>query len=323
MRLLFMGTPEFAAVSLQHLIQAGHQIVGIVTQPDRPKGRGLELQPSAVKKVALTHHLPLWQPEQVSSESFMTIFRQLAPDVVVVVAFGQKIPSPILFEPKFGCINVHGSLLPLYRGAAPIQWSLLNGDPETGVTTMYMDEGWDTGDIIFRESLSIDPDENFGSLYPRMAQLGGVLLVKTLQAIACGEAPRLSQDHALASKAPKIKQEQQLIQWNRPAAAIHNQVRALAPFPGAETFFNWERLKIMETKLARARADNNGAPESLKPGTIIKIVKQEGIWVATADQPCILTQVQPSGKKPMAATDYANGRRLAPGMLFGAADPEK
>ena len=315
MRLLFMGTPQFAAVSLQCLIAAGHEIVGVVTQPDRPKGRGMELQPSEVKQVAVAHQLPLWQPEQVSSASFVDVFRQLGPELVVVVAFGQKIPPPILFEPKYGCINVHGSLLPRYRGAAPIQWSLLNGDPATGVTTMYMDEGWDTGDIILQESLSIGPDENFGSLYPRLARLGGELLVRTLAALANGETPRQAQDQALASKAPKIKPEQHLIRWNQPAAAIHNLVRALAPLPGAETFLHRERLKIMESKVT-ANVSATNSPQ--QPGAIIKIVKQEGIWVATADQPIILTQVQPSGKKMMTAPEYANGRRLTPGMLFGA-----
>lgn len=172
LRILFMGTPQFAAVSLNALLGSGHEIIGVVTQPDRPKGRGMEVQASEVKMVALAAGLPLWQPEKLDTPEFIQLFRQLQPQAVVVVAFGQKIPGPVLFEPEYGCINVHGSLLPQYRGAAPIQWSVLNGDAMAGVTTMYMDEGWDTGDLIYQAETPVDPDENFASLYIRLAALG-------------------------------------------------------------------------------------------------------------------------------------------------------
>lgn len=312
MRLLFMGTPEFASISLRYLIETDMEIIGVVTQPDRPKGRGMELQPSEVKSLALEHHLPVWQPEKVTAADFLELYHQLAPDLVVVVAFGQKIPAALLFGPKFGCINVHGSLLPKYRGAAPIQWSILNGDQETGITTMYMDEGWDTGDIIYQEKLAIDPEENFAGLYLRMAELGGQLLVKTIRNIEKGTAPRIPQNHQLANAAPKIKPEQQQINWCQPAIKIHNLVRALAPAPGAETYLNNERYKILETQIMDSQTLN----ESGEPGTIIQIVKKQGILVATGERELLVTKMQPAGKKVMSAIDCANGRCLKCGMLF-------
>jgi methionyl-tRNA formyltransferase len=315
-RILFMGTPDFAAVSLQRLIAADFELSGVVTQPDRPKGRGLELKASEVKTVALEHDLPLWQPERVTEPDFMEIFNRINPDLVVVVAFGQKIPAEVLFGPKFGCINVHGSLLPRYRGAAPIQWSILNGDSQTGITTMYMDEGWDTGDIIYQQSIPIDPDENLAGLYARLAELGGELLVKTVADLKTGSAPRISQDHSLATKAPKLKPEQQIINWRNNALAIHNQVRVFAPAPGAETNFNQERLKIIETKLIKPPIS---APNG-EPGRIIWIAKNQGIFVSVGDGPILIHQIQPTGKRVMSAEEFSNGRRLKEGMFFGKQD---
>jgi methionyl-tRNA formyltransferase len=313
LRILFMGTPQFAGVSLEHLMDGGENLLGVVTQPDRPRGRGMDLLPSEVKRVALKHQLPVWQPERVAAPDFIDLFNSLAPDLVVVVAFGQKIPPEILFGPKHGCINVHGSLLPKYRGAAPIQWSILNGDLETGVTTMYMDEGWDTGDIIYQEPTAIGPDENFGSLYARLAEIGGKLLLKTVHDIAAGTAPRLQQDHSRATVAPKIKPAQQLIHWSDGAAAIHNLVRTLAPLPGAETNLNNERLKIIETQMTNGHF---ASEHPAAPGAVLQIVKKQGVMVACGDRPLIITKLQPAGKKVMSALDYANGRHLKCGMLF-------
>lgn len=312
LRILFMGTPEFAAECLRQLILSGTQLIGVVTQPDKPKGRGMELQPSEVKVLALDNKLPVWQPESVSSSGFLEIFRELEPDLVVVVAFGQKIPAEILFGPRYGCINVHGSLLPKYRGAAPIQWSIVNGDPETGITTMYMDEGWDTGDIIYQSVLTIEPNENLASLYGRMAKLGGELLVKTVADIVSGIAPRIPQDPALATTAPKLKPEMQQLHWSDPAVRIHNLVRVFAPAPGMETIFNQERLKIIETDI-----DNLPYQNSQTPGEIIALVKNRGIVVSTGDRPMIITKVQPVGKRVMSGSEYSNGRRLQTGMHFG------
>jgi methionyl-tRNA formyltransferase len=308
-----MGTPEFAGVSLDHLIKSGYPPIGVVTQPDRPKGRGMEMLPSEVKMIALQSQLPVWQPEKVNSTDFIDLFKSLAPELVVVVAFGQKIPPEILLGPKFGCINVHGSLLPKYRGAAPIQWSILNGDNETGVTTMYMDEGWDTGDIIYQESTRIDPNENFGCLYSRLADIGGKLLVKTVNDIAKGMAPRIKQDHNRATTAPKIKPEQQQIHWSNPAVAIHNLVRTLAPVPGSETYLNNERFKIIETRML---SDCTCYDNPVEPGSILQVVKKQGIIVACGDQPLLITKMQPAGKKVMSALECANGRCLKCGMLF-------
>lgn len=311
LRILFMGTPQFAAVSLEKLMTTDHEIIGVVTQPDKPRGRGMQMTPSEVKCVALRHQLPVWQPAKVAEAEFLKIFADLNPDLVVVVAFGQKIPAPILFNPKYGCINVHGSLLPQYRGAAPIQWSILNGDRETGVTTMYMDEGWDTGDIIYQEKTAIDPNENFGQLYLRLAEMGGDLLVKTVEDISCGKNPRIPQDHKKATMAPKLTPDLQQMDWTLSAETLHNRVRTFAPAPGVETFWNGERLKILETRLTA------GQP-SAAPGEIAAIMKNQGILVGTGDRPLLITQVQPQGKKAMSAMDYANGRRLQPGMFFGA-----
>ncbi len=313
LRILFMGTPEFAAVSLEHLLAAGHEVLSVVTQPDRRKGRGLELLPTAVKQVALTHQLPILQPDAVATAEFIELFRELKPELVVVVAFGQKIPPEILFEPSYGCINVHASLLPYYRGANPIQWSLLNGDQITGVTTMYMDEGWDTGDIIDQATLAIDPTENFSSLYQRLADLGGKLLVQTLNQLESGEKRRLPQDNSLATKAPKLKAGQEIIDWSKSSQKIYNLVRALALQPGSETSFQGERLKIITTKIPALVISENEAP----PGTILQIVKREGILVATGDNPLLITAVQPLGKRMMGAHEFANGKRLTSGMSFG------
>ncbi len=314
MRILFMGTPEFAAVSLGYLITNNFEISGVVTQPDRPKGRGMALQPSLVKQMALQNGIPVWQPQQVDSDEFFPVFDELHPDLVVVVAFGQKIPSLILEGPKYGCINVHGSLLPKYRGADPIRRALVNGDRITGITTMYMNEGWDTGDIIFQEELEIGADENFGCLYCRLADLGGKLLVRTVQSLLAGNAPRIPQDDRLATKALKVKPEQYRINWEEPAERIHNLVRALAPSPGAETYFNYERFKILETRINNSPEDN--IISSCGPGGIIRIVKNQGLLVATGDQPLLITKMQPVGKRVMSATECANGRCLKEGMYL-------
>ncbi len=313
MRILFMGTPGFAGVSLEHLLGSGHEIIGVVTQPDRPKGRGMELQSSEVKQIALKHQVRVWQPEKVTGPDFIGLFNSLNPDLVVVVAFGQKIPSEILFGPRYGCVNVHGSLLPQYRGAAPIQWSILNGDTQTGVTTMYMDEGWDTGDIIYQEQTPIDLDENFESLYARLAEIGGALLVKTVDDIAAGRAPRQKQDPALATMAPKLKPEQQRINWSESAARIHNLVRTLSPLPGAETYLNNERFKIIETHISDCDGSN---PSPVEPGSILQIIKKQGILVACGDASLLITKMQPAGKRAMTAQECANGRCLKCGMLF-------
>ena len=307
-----MGTPQFAAASLERLIQNKLDIIGVVTQPDRPKGRGMVLQPCDVKCLALKHDIPVWQPTKVSSPEFLEVFRELHPDLVVVVAFGQKIPAEILFEPEYGCINVHGSLLPKYRGAAPIQWSVLNGDKTAGVTTMYMDEGWDTGDLIYQAATPVGPDENFACLYLRLANLGADLLVTTIEDIQKGLAPRIPQNHPEATNAPKLNPDLAEIRWDCPSATIHNIVRVLAPCPGAETYFQNERLKIIETRIVDCEISEN-----LEPGMVGPTIKKQGFYIGTGDKPLLITKIQPCGKRMMEATDYANGRRLKCGMFFG------
>lgn len=318
MRILFMGTPEFAAVSLEYLLLHNFPVIGVVTQPDRPKGRGMALQPSPVKQLALKKELPVWQPQQIESDEFISVFRELQPELVIVVAFGQKIPTEILNGPKYACVNVHGSLLPKYRGADPIRRALLNGDRITGITTMFMNEGWDTGDIIFQEELEIGVDENFGSLYCRLAELGGKLLIRTVEALLAGNAPRIPQDDRLATKALKIKPEQYRLNWEEPAEKIHNLVRALSPLPGAETFFRAERLKILETRMIDPSECN--IIGGCGPGGILGVIKNRGILVATGDHPLLLTRMQPAGKRVMSAIECANGRCLKEGMYFCRSD---
>ncbi|NLY74931.1 MAG: methionyl-tRNA formyltransferase [Firmicutes bacterium] len=313
MRILFMGTPEFAAVSLKHLIVNNFEICGVVTQPDRPKGRGMALRASPVKLLAIQNGLPVWQPQRVAETDFLKVFEELKPDLAVVVAFGQKIPPQILYGPRYGCINVHASLLPKYRGADPIRAVLLNGETTTGITTMYLNEGWDTGDIIFQEETAIAAAENYAGLYCRLAELGGQVLIRTLKAIEAGNAPRIPQDDRFATIAPKIKPEEYCIDWGEPAAKIHNLVRALAPQPGAETFFRCERFKILETKISDSD-DEAGNSDGCGPGGILKVVKNQGLLVATGDRPLLITKIQPAGKKAMSAFDCANGRCIKPGM---------
>lgn len=310
MRILFMGTPQFAAVSLRALLKDGWDLIGVVTQPDKPKGRGLRLQASEVKSVTVEAGLRLWQPAKVLDPEFISVFQQLKPELVVVVAFGQKIPETILFGPKFGCINLHGSLLPQYRGAAPVQWSILNGDRTTGITTMYMDQGWDTGDMIYQQKVTIGPDENFSELYERLANLGAGLLVKTVRDIAAQKAPRIPQDDNLATLAPKPPIGWRQLDWSLSAEVIHNRVRAFAPIPGCETNFNDERLKIIRTQ----RIDYDVKGDEF--GKIFGIIKNQGIVINAGGEPLLITQVQPAGKKIMTAFDYANGKRIQTGMFF-------
>jgi methionyl-tRNA formyltransferase len=271
----------------------------------------MQLQPSEVKQVASRYNLPVWQPAKVSTPEFLDIFHELKPSLVVVVAFGQKIPASILFEPEFGCINVHGSLLPKYRGAAPIQWSILNGDATAGVTTMYMDEGWDTGDMIYQAVTDVAPDETFSGLYGRLAKLGADLLVKTVRDILAHTAPRIPQDSSLATVAPKLPSEMQRMDWGLNPETIHNRIRVHSDISGIETYLNGERLKISETRIK-----TESSVETAEPGKIIAVIKQKGILVGTGAGPILVTKVQPAGKQVMNATDYANGKRLQAGMFF-------
>ena len=305
LRLVFAGTPDFACPSLEALVAAGHEIALVVTQPDRPRGRGMHLAPPAVKMAAERLGLEVAQPAEIDTLEFRRKMEELAPDATIVVAFGQKIPSWMLTMTRLGCLNVHASLLPFYRGAAPIQRALLNGERETGVTIMRLDEGWDTGPILAQETVGIGPDENAGSLHGRLADAGARLLVSALGGLAAGTLEPRPQDDSLATKAPKVRPEEMRISLLLPAAKLHNLIRALSPAPLAETFYAGSRLQIVKARLADTAAD-------AAPGTVLA-AGREGILVQTGQGGLLIEEIKPANGRIMPAAAYARGHRLAPG----------
>ncbi|MGE5530378.1 MAG: methionyl-tRNA formyltransferase [Patescibacteria group bacterium] len=308
LRLIFAGTPAFARPSLAALWQAGHEILLVVTQPDRPRGRGRRLAPPDVKIAADALALPVLQPERIDNPETERLITGLAPDAVIVVAFGQKIPPWLLNLPRLGCLNVHASLLPKYRGASPIQRALMAGETRTGVCVMRLDEGWDTGPVYTRRVMAIGPDENAGELQDRLAEAGAGLLVETLAAITETGLTPVPQDGAQATTAPKLRPEEARLSWREAAQRLHNLVRALAPVPLAETFHAGRRLQIARTA---AEASDAKAP----PGTVLEIGR--GILVRCGDGALRLLLVKPEGGRLMPAEAYARGRRLLPGVRLG------
>ena len=306
MRIVFMGTPEFALPSLNQLHEAGHDIVGVVTQPDRPRGRGHRLLPTPVANRAAALDLPVYKPEKVRDPEFLGVMRTLAPEAVVLVAFGQLIPAQLLQLPPLGCINLHPSLLPKYRGASPVHVPILAGESRTGVTTMFMDEGLDTGDIILQEDVSIGPEENAGDLHDRLAVIGARLLCVTLERLAVGDAPRRRQDEAMASYAPKIQKAE--IDWAQSSDQVARTIRGLSPFPGAFTYLEGLRIKLL-------RAVTVDGPRGRR-GEIVDI--QGDALIVACGAGCIsLTEVQPEGKSAMSGADFARGYRLDIGRQLG------
>lgn len=310
MRIVFMGTPEFAVPSLEALLRSEDQVVGVVTQPDRPKGRGQELAAPPVKQLAERSGVPVLQPTKMKDPAFLSALQAWQPDVIAVAAFGRILPPAILSLPPKGCINVHGSLLPKYRGAAPIQWAIINGERETGITTMLMDEGMDTGAMLLQERVAIRSDDTAGTLAPRLAEVGGRLLVETLRRLKAGTLTPQPQDHSQATMAPILKKEDGLIDWRLPATEIANRVRGLSPWPGAYTWKGGDRWVLWRV----AVADNAQVAE---PGTVTKVTKDR-IEVATGQGTLHLIEIQPSNSRRMTAMQYLTGHRLADGARFGA-----
>jgi methionyl-tRNA formyltransferase len=311
MRILFIGTSPFAVPSLTRLhASPEHEVLAVVTQPDRPQGRGGKLSVSPVKAEAAVLDLPLYQPEKVRSKDFVQTVRKLAPEIIVVAAFGQIIPQRMLDIPPRGCINVHGSLLPRWRGAAPMQYALMAGDAETGVTTMMMDAGLDTGDILQQASLDLRTAEDLGDLEAKLAEVGANLLMQTLEAIKQGDCPRIPQDPALVTLAPSLPTETGEMDWSRPAADLHNLVRGVTPKPGAYTFVQGKRLKVWRTEIIEVPAEEAGAP-----GTI-ESIGSGGITIITSKGTLRLREVQPESKGRMAADDWARGARLVSGQML-------
>lgn len=305
-----MGTPEFAAVSLQALLQSKYEVVGVITQPDRPKGRGGRLVPPPVKVIATAAGVPLLQPRRVRAAAALAWLQAQRPDLVVTAAFGQILSAQVLAVPSIGSVNVHASLLPLYRGAAPIHRAIIDGAAETGITTMWMDEGMDTGDIILMRAIAIAADDTAGTLHDKLAALGALVLLETVDLIAAGRAPRTPQDHDRATYAPKLTREDERIDWSQPAKNVVNRIRGLDPWPGAYTTFPGGILKVWV-----AAAD--ATPTDQAPGTVLGPPDAGGLPVAAGDGVVRLIEVQPQGRRRMAVADFLNGHPLPPGALLG------
>ena len=303
MRIVFMGTPEFAVPSLRQLIADGHEIVCVLTQPDKPKNRGMKLMPSPVKVVAMEHQIEVYQPATLKSGEALERLSALKPELIVVAAYGKILPKEILDLPRLGCINVHSSLLPRYRGAAPINWAILNGETETGVTIMYMAEGLDTGDIISQRATAIDPDETVESLHDRLALLGAELLGETVAAIGAGTAQRVPQNDAESCYAPMLSRQLSPIDFSRSAHEIHNQVRGLIPWPATTMEIKGQTFKIFAV-------EETGMDSTQGAGTLLGADKQ-GINVVCGDGKVLrILELQAPGKKRMRAGDYLRGHPL-------------
>ena len=312
MNILFFGTADFAVPSLDALVSAGHNVLGVVTQPDKPTGRGMQLSTSPVKAAALKHGLQLYQPRRVKAENFIQAVRDINPDLIVLAAFGQIMPQSLLDIPAFGPINVHGSLLPAYRGAAPIQRAIMEGKTITGVTTMWMDATLDTGDILLRAELPILEEDTTGDLFPKLADLGANLLLETINGLLNGTVARNPQDDRLATLAPRIDPADTLIDWNEHAVRIVNRVRGLSPRPGAFTVSRGKRVKVWK---CAAAAD----AISEIHGKVLGIQKNPPAILVSAGggSAVLLKEVQPESNKRMAADAWARGLRLEPGEVLG------
>lgn len=318
MKVVFMGTPDFAKESLEAIYNAGHEILGVVTNPDKPKGRGMKMVASPVKEFATEKNLKIYQPLKVkNNEEFIKEIKALDPDVICVVAYGKILPKEILDIPKLGCINVHGSLLPKYRGAAPIQWAVLNGDKITGITTMYMDVGMDTGDMILKEEVEIGEDETTGELWDRLSEIGGKLLVDTLKRVEAGTAPREKQGEAF-TLAPMLNKEMAKIDWeNKTAEEIKNLVRGLNPIMGAYTYLNGKKIKFWKVDLAKTTEIMIGGPmDFMRNGTVIVSDPRDGLFIKTKEGILKVLEIQGENAKRMPVGDFLRGNPIQEFEVF-------
>ena len=326
LKILFMGTPDFAQESLKSIYDAGFEIIGVVTNPDKPKGRGMKLAYSPVKEYALEKNLKIYQPIKIRNNTeFLDEIKTLAPDVICVVAYGKILPKEILEIPKLGCINVHGSLLPKYRGAAPIQWAVLNGDKTTGITTMYMNEGMDTGDMILKEEVEIGPEETTGDLWQKLSKIGGEILVKTLKLIEEGKAPREKQPEEF-SLAPMLNKEMALIDWeNSDINKIHNLIRGLNPIMGAYSYIDGKKIKFWKSKVLTKEEFFSYKTEfeeyeakfnNLVAGTILIADDKDGLYIKANGGVLKILEIQGENAKRMPTADFLRGNHLIAGMIF-------
>lgn len=306
MRILFMGTPDIAAACLKALIDEGMNVVGAVSQPDKPKGRGHKLMPTEVKEVALLHNIPVFQPETLKNGELLPVLEELKPDIIAVVAYGKILPKYIIDYPEFGCINVHASLLPKLRGAAPIQWSVINGDEKTGVTTMLMDEGLDTGDMLLTEELLIGEYETSEELFERMAEAGGRLIVKTINEIK--DITPIPQDHEKHTYAPMISKEMAHIDWSKTTCQISKLICGMNSWPMAFAYYKGEPFKIVSAI--------KGEPVSGENGEIIKFVKEKGLQIKTSDGSIYITVAQFPNSRKMTVDEYLRGHSIEFGTIL-------
>lgn len=309
MKVIFMGTPDFSVPTLEEIIRAGHEVIGVVTQPDRPKGRGKAVKYPPVKEKALEYNIPVYQPVKVREESFVNTLRKLDADIIVVIAFGQILPKEVLELPRYGCINVHASLLPKYRGAAPIQWAIMDGEETTGITTMYMDVGLDTGDMLLQEEVKIEREETAGSLHDKLSKVGGKLLIETLKRIEEGTIQRIKQDDSKSNYAKILNKGIGKIDFNSSAVEIERFIRGLNPWPSAYTFLDGKTLKIWKAVVLEGSYQG-------KPGEIIEQTKEKMI-VNTGRGALSIKELQLEGKKRMKTDEFLRGYKIEKGRILG------
>lgn len=309
LKIIFMGTPEFAVSSLQALLDSRHEVVAVVTQPDRPRGRGRKLTAPPIKDLALQAGVEVLQPVAIKTEAFRDELASYQADIFAVTAYGRILPGPLLNIPPMGTINVHGSILPKYRGAAPVQWAILNGETEAGVTIMQMDEGLDTGDILLPGAIPVAPDDTAATMALKLAELGGRLLVEALDKLQAGELKPQPQDNSLVTLAPPLTKEQGQIDWFEPALAISCRIRGLDPWPTAYTFLHGKRLRLFQPEIV-------SNSDSSEPGTICAADKN-GLLIATGLESLLIKEVQLAGSKRMAVGPFLQGHKLTPGIRLG------
>ncbi|MBW6519706.1 MAG: methionyl-tRNA formyltransferase [Desulfoarculaceae bacterium] len=308
LRIIFMGTPDFAVPALHKLLAGPDEIVAVITQPDRPKGRGKKLSPPPVKVAAELAGIPVLQPTRLRTAEFTDTLKSYRPDLIIVAAYGRMLPDSILELPRLGCINIHGSLLPRHRGAAPIQWAVIKGDQQAGITIMQMDAGMDTGDILLQAAIPVSTDETAGSLFTKLAELGGSTLMQALDLPRLDKLSRTRQDHSLATAAPPLTKEDGCLDWNQPAAKLHCLIRGLDPWPGAYSFVNGHRFRFFAPEIVHK--------ESRQAAGTLLLADTQGLLITTARDCLLIKEIQPEGKKRMTVEAYLCGHPLAPGMQF-------
>ncbi|MBU0663711.1 MAG: methionyl-tRNA formyltransferase [Proteobacteria bacterium] len=305
-RIIFMGTPDFAVPALHKLLNGPDKIVAVVTQPDRPKGRGKKLAPPPVKVAAEEAGIPILQPTKIRTEEFLNTLKSYEPDLIIVAAYGRMLPASILELPRLGCINIHGSLLPRHRGAAPIQWAIIKGDSQAGVTIMQMDVGMDTGDILLPAAIPVAEDETAGSLFTKLAELGGTTLLQALDLLRKDRLIATRQDHTLATEAPPLTKEDGCLDWTRPAKELHCLIRGLDPWPAAYSFMDGQRFRFFAPEIIHK--------ECRQPAGTLILADHQGLLIATAQDCLLIKEIQPEGKKRMTVEAYLCGHPLTPGL---------